>query len=93
MNASQTGDPEQKPGAPVYRQHCAQCHEGQAQKAPTKTFLAMMTPEAIYDSLSIGIMRPMAVRLDDAQKHHVAEYLSGSPVGLPKSTDRADMHR
>ncbi|MDH5227668.1 MAG: cytochrome c, partial [Gammaproteobacteria bacterium] len=70
MNAAQTGDPEQKPGAPVYREHCAQCHEGQAQKAPTKTFLSMMSPEAIYDALAIGIMRPMAVRLDDAQKHH-----------------------
>lgn len=85
MNAAQTGDPEQKPGAPVYRQHCSHCHEGQAQKAPTKTFLAMMTPEAIYDSLAIGIMRPMAERLDDAQKQHVAEYLSGSPVGLAKA--------
>jgi polyvinyl alcohol dehydrogenase (cytochrome) len=85
MNAAQTGDPEQKPGAPVYREHCSQCHEGQAQKAPTKTFLSMMSPEAIYDALAIGIMRPMAVRLDDAQKHHVAEYLSGSPVGAPKT--------
>ena len=85
MNAAQTGDPEQKPGAAVYREHCSQCHEGQAQKAPTKTFLSMMSPEAIYDALAIGIMRPMAVRLDDAQKHHVAEYLSGSPVGAPKT--------
>ncbi|MGL6222091.1 MAG: PQQ-binding-like beta-propeller repeat protein [Steroidobacteraceae bacterium] len=85
MNAAQTGDPELKPGAPLYRQHCAQCHEGQAQKAPTRTFLAMMTPEAIYDALSMGIMRPLAERLDDAQKHHVAEYLSGSPVGLAKA--------
>ena len=85
MNASQTGDPEQKPGAPVYREHCAQCHEGQAQKAPTKTFLSMMSPEAIYDALALGIMRPMAVKLNDEQMHHVAEYLSGSPVGMAQT--------
>jgi polyvinyl alcohol dehydrogenase (cytochrome) len=85
MNAAQSGDPELKPGAPVYRQHCSQCHEGQAQKAPTRTFLSMMSPEAIYDALAVGIMRPMAERLDDAQKHHVAEYLSGSPVGMAKT--------
>ena len=84
MNAAQSGDPEQKPGAQVYRARCANCHEGQAQKAPTKTFLAMMSPEAIYDSLSIGIMRPMAVGLTDAQMHHVSEYLSGSPVGAAR---------
>jgi len=85
MNAAQRGDPEQKPGATVYRDHCAQCHEGQAPKAPTKTFLSMMSPEAIYDALSLGIMRPMAVKLDDQQMHHVAEYLSGSPVGMPRT--------
>jgi len=85
MNASQTGDPEQKPGAKVYREHCSQCHEGQAQKAPTKTFLSMMSPEAIHDALSLGIMRPMAVKLNDAQMHQVAEYLSGSPVGMPRT--------
>jgi polyvinyl alcohol dehydrogenase (cytochrome) len=85
MNASQTGDPEQKPGAAVYREHCAQCHEGQAQKAPTKTFLSLMSPEAIYDALALGIMRPMAARMNDEQKHHVAEYLSGSPVGMAKT--------
>ena len=84
MNAAQSGDPGQKPGASVYGDHCSQCHEGQVQKAPTKTFLGMMTPEAIYDALSIGIMRPLAVRLTDEQKHHVAEYLSGSPVGTAR---------
>ena len=85
MNAAQTGDPEQKPGAMVYREHCAQCHEGQAPKAPVKVFLNMMSPEAIYDALSLGIMRPMAVKLSDEQMHHVAEYLSGSPVGMPRT--------
>jgi cytochrome c5 len=26
MNAAQAGDPEQKPGAAVYREHCSSCH-------------------------------------------------------------------
>jgi polyvinyl alcohol dehydrogenase (cytochrome) len=84
MNAAAAADPEKLPGAQVYRERCMSCHEGQAQKAPTKTFLSMMSPEAIYDALSVGIMVPMATGLTDAQKHHVAEYLSGSPVGMAK---------
>ena len=84
MNASQAGDPEKKPGAPVYREFCSGCHEGQAQKAPTKTFLGMMSPESIYDALKLGVMQPIGSRMSDAQKHDVAEYLSGSPVGQPR---------
>jgi polyvinyl alcohol dehydrogenase (cytochrome) len=85
MNAAQGGDPEQKPGAAVYRERCSTCHEGQVQKAPTKTFLSMMSPEAIFDALTVGIMNPIVGKdLTEAQRHAVAEYLSGSPVGAKK---------
>src|SRR5262245_39603375 len=65
MNAAQSGDPESKPGAPVYREFCSACHEGQTQKAPTKTFLGMMSPESIYDALTLGVMQPIGARMSD----------------------------
>ena len=84
MNAAQGGDPEQRPGAPLYREHCAACHEGQVQKAPTHTFLSMLSADAIHAALTEGIMQIQASALDDAQKHLVAEYLSGESMGTVK---------
>ena len=40
-------DPETLPGAAHYRNHCVQCHEGTTYKAPARTFIAMMSPDAI----------------------------------------------
>lgn len=80
-------DPEKLPGAAVYRSTCSACHEGQAAKAPSRTFLQMMPPEAIYDSLAVGIMAPIAKHLSDDEKHQVAEYLSGTKVGAAKAPE------
>jgi polyvinyl alcohol dehydrogenase (cytochrome) len=85
MDASKTAaDREKLPGAAVYRAHCATCHEGQAPKAPSRTFLQMMTPEAIDRALTVGIMQREAAALGDDDKRHVAEYLSGLPFGAPQ---------
>lgn len=85
MDASKAGvDREKLPGAAIYHQRCQHCHEGQAAKAPSRTFVEMMTPEAIYGALSGGIMRGQASGLSDADERHVAEYLSGVPFGAPK---------
>lgn len=84
MDASKkAGDREQLPGAAVYHAHCQLCHEGQAPKAPSRTFIEMMTPESIYRALTIGIMRAPAAGLSGEDKRHVAEYLSGLPFGAP----------
>ena len=86
MEAKQEGaiDRGTHPGAAVYAAHCSQCHEGQAAKAPSRTFLQFMRPEAIYESLTVGIMQPQAAKLTDAEREHVAEYLSGVPLGAPQ---------
>lgn len=85
MDASKPAvDRETLPGAAVYREHCRMCHEGQAPKAPSRTFLQMMTPEAIDRALSIGIMQRQAAALSADDKKHVAEYLSGLPFGAPE---------
>ncbi|HEX7373589.1 MAG TPA: PQQ-binding-like beta-propeller repeat protein, partial [Steroidobacteraceae bacterium] len=74
-------DRETLPGADHYRRHCALCHEGQVQKAPSKTFLQMMPGDAIYAALTTGIMREKAKKLTADQKRELAEYLSSEAIG------------
>ena len=85
MDASKAGvDREKLPGASIYHQRCQHCHEGQVAKAPSRTFVEMMTPEAIHRALAVGIMRTQAGGLSDQDERNVAEYLSGVPFGAPK---------
>jgi polyvinyl alcohol dehydrogenase (cytochrome) len=82
MDAAKSGvDRETLPGAAVYHGICQNCHEGQAPKAPSRTFLQMMTPEAIDRALTVGIMKQQGAALSVADKRNVAEYLSGTPFG------------
>ena len=84
MDASKSGvDRETLPGAAIYHRVCQQCHEGQALKAPARTFIEMMPPEAIDRALTVGIMQQQAAGLSDEDKRHVAEYLSGVKFGAP----------
>jgi len=84
MDASKSGiDRETLPGAAIYHRVCQQCHEGQALKAPARTFIEMMPPETIVRALTIGIMQLQASGLSDQDKRDVAEYLSGTKFGAP----------
>ncbi len=78
-------DREKMPGAAVYHRVCQNCHEGQAPKAPARTFLEMMRPEAIDAALTVGIMRQQAASLTAADKRNVAVYLSGMRFGVPQA--------
>jgi polyvinyl alcohol dehydrogenase (cytochrome) len=85
MDASKlAGDRDKLPGATVYSTHCRMCHEGQAPKAPSRTFLQMMTPESIDRALTVGIMQQQASGLSADDRRQVAEYLSGVPFGAPR---------
>lgn len=73
-------DRETLPGADHYRRYCAVCHEGQVQKAPSKTFLQMMPADAIYAALTTGIMKQKARKLGGDQRRELAEYLSSESL-------------
>lgn len=73
-------DPESSPGAAIFKQRCAHCHQGQVPKAPSKTFLQMMPADAIAAALISGIMQGQSAGLTQAQKRDVAHYLSGETV-------------
>jgi polyvinyl alcohol dehydrogenase (cytochrome) len=80
-------DREKSPGAALYRQRCSICHEGQVPKAPSRTFVQFMRPEAIYAALTTGVMQPQASGLADDDRKHIAEYLSGTRFGAPRPPD------
>ena len=82
-------DREALPGATIYRERCAACHDGTVYKAPSRTFVQMMPTDAIYAALTTGVMQGPAAGLSDAQKQDVAEYLSGEPLSTAPPPDPA----
>lgn len=70
------GPREEMPGAPLYAQHCAACHEGGVSRSPTLNFLEMLTPQSVYASMTDGIMQPQSAHLTDEQRTQIAEYIT-----------------
>ncbi len=75
------GPRDELPGAALYATHCASCHNGTVPKAPNLHWLEMMTPAAIVKSLNEGVMQPQAAALSEAERAHIAEYITQLPIG------------
>jgi len=71
---------EQPSAAELYRQHCAQCHEGGVPKAPHSVTFQMIGPQAILKSMTDGVMQLQANPLSMDQRRELAEYLGGSSL-------------
>lgn len=69
------------PGAALYRQHCASCHDEGINRAPQRRQIGEMTPEAIHRALTDGAMIGQADALTAAEKVAVSEYLAGRRLG------------
>ena len=66
--ANWTGrDPEAEkgPGAQVYRENCAACHDAGLNRAPQRGNLVDMTPEAIHRALTSGALQEHGTALSD----------------------------
>jgi polyvinyl alcohol dehydrogenase (cytochrome) len=70
-------------GAAIYATRCAQCHEGQAARAPHRTIAGLMAPHRIVASLESGVMMAQGQGLSDAERRAVAEFLTGAPYSEP----------
>ncbi len=68
------------PGAALYHAFCAQCHDKAIYKAPARSFLNLMAPDAIYGALAGGLMRQQAAALTDKQKRWIADYLGDASL-------------
>ncbi len=73
---SALGPRDELPGAALYAQHCASCHNGSVYKAPHFHWLEMMPAHSLHKALDTGIMQAQAASLDAGQKIDVVEYLT-----------------
>src|SRR6266571_6602080 len=74
----------QEDGEHMFKTYCAICHEASDTtevRAPGRDVLKQMTPEHILQVLETGAMKTQAAERSRAQRHILAEYLSGKPFG------------
>lgn len=63
-------------GKALFAAHCAMCHEGGDQRAPTLDILKSRPNESIMVALEGGVMRSQGETLTAAERHAVADFLS-----------------
>jgi len=69
---------EDLPGAQLYAQHCAQCHNASIPRAPHQSFLAMLPGDMILRAMTDGNMKPMAKGLSLQEEKDIAVFLAGN---------------
>ncbi len=80
-------DRDSLPGAKIYADYCASCHNGDVARAPHFQWLEMMSPASIVAALSGGVMAEQGAMLTDDEKLRVAEYITRVDLadGLPQA--------
>jgi polyvinyl alcohol dehydrogenase (cytochrome) len=68
-------------GATLYTSTCATCHDSGAERIPSRATLNAMTAERVLAAMESGPMIAMASRLSTAERHAVAEFVTGRPLG------------
>ena len=72
---------QQPDGAAVFKRACASCHGENQTTAPTPAILRQMTPEAIFNAMTLGRMQIQAISLSEAEQRAVSVFLAGKPFG------------
>ena len=67
-------------GSALYQQMCAGCHEGGADRAPSREALRTMTADRVLAALERGPMISVASRRTPAERRAVAEFVTGKTV-------------
>lgn len=75
-HADKSIDWDNAPGAMLYAENCAMCHEGGVPKAPHRNWIEMMSPKAVLASMTDGIMTEQSAHLSASERRHIAEYLT-----------------
>lgn len=64
------------PGAALFGQYCAGCHDGGNERAPNTSILKMMSPGVIYRVIATGSMSAVARHLSKDQRYQIVEFLT-----------------
>ena len=68
------------------------CHGNpNMERVPSPDTIRQMSPERIYDALTIGAMKAQGESLTEDQRKMLATFLSGRPLGSLKEGDAKDM--
>ncbi len=79
-------------GSTIFGNYCETCHGNpKVDSAPSPAILKQMTPEHIYQSLTVGVMVKMAQGLTDQQMRDIAEWVGGRKLGAAESGDARKM--
>lgn len=69
------GQQEDSPGAKIYAQQCASCHESGAPRMPTRAALQQQTSSSIAKTLASGLMKEQGSKLSMLERLQVAGWL------------------
>jgi polyvinyl alcohol dehydrogenase (cytochrome) len=75
-------------GTTLFRERCAACHDSGASRAPRTEALRQLSPDAVYNALTVGKMAALGSTLSAPEIRAIAASLTGKPFGgaaLPKS--------
>jgi polyvinyl alcohol dehydrogenase (cytochrome) len=64
-------------GGDIYKTHCASCHDAGIPRIPTRDALKTFSPETVNRALVSGAMRFQGSDLSLAERHSVAEFVTG----------------
>ncbi len=67
-------------GGALYKEHCASCHNGSIDRAPSLELLRAMTPQRILEALEFGSMVSMTHGRTTAERRALAEFASGKSL-------------
>jgi polyvinyl alcohol dehydrogenase (cytochrome) len=76
----------QGPGADIFRDNCAACHEHSIDRAPPRLVLALMSPSSIVHALIDGSMRNQGSKLSEQERIAVAEYVTHRSISSTSET-------
>ena len=68
-------------GARIYKDRCASCHDAPEARVPSLTTIKAMSPEAVYMTLTSGVMKSRAEGMPIAQIFALIGYIA--PTGAP----------
>ena len=70
------------PGAQLYQQYCAACHDHPKDRIPARDVIAKRSPEEVVQALSSGVMRPQAAGMNVNELAALATFVTGkAPAG------------